>query len=391
MLNAGIALYGHFNSEVYAVVTPNSQDIILPSERLDTLKIDFDKFQQLYYYYDDTQILRLWLETWSLISGEVCDEDTLFRLRPTQGVYVNMTEVGFRPVSPQGPWPPDDKAYNVFFFGGSTAFGLGVADNLTVAAWLQDHIRRSTGSDAINVYNFGAIAHASLQERWRFEALVRDGHIPDLAIFLDGMNDFDYYRSQLIDDPDVYCEPPLDNSMRWDNTLACRHDEMCLPMQRLAITLGIHRNPETRTFAEMAGVEIAPEAPVDDEAANRLVIERWLDNKQAIEILAAEHSIQTLFVKQPVPIYAYDLQYHAFADSPEALGGHVRPMYGYPLWEAMANNPDATWTDNFVDLSRLGEDNTGPIYITLTHYTSDFSNEIAQAINDVLIERGIIE
>src|SRR5437868_8656177 len=47
----------------------------------------------------------------------------MFKERPIQGTYVNVSEPGFRHVKSQGPWPPASTNLNIFFFGGSTAFG----------------------------------------------------------------------------------------------------------------------------------------------------------------------------------------------------------------------------------------------------------------------------
>jgi hypothetical protein len=50
---------------------------------------------------------------------------TLFKERPYRGKYVNVHPAGFRYSENQGPWPPSQDKINIFFFGGSTAFGYG--------------------------------------------------------------------------------------------------------------------------------------------------------------------------------------------------------------------------------------------------------------------------
>jgi hypothetical protein len=109
--------------------------------------------------------------------------------------------------------------------------------------------------------------------------------------------------------------------------------------------------------------------------------------------MAAEHDIPLLFVMQPVPGYAYDLQYHLFVDESmidSNRGVIARTHYGYPIWDEMYQD-GADWTDDVVNLTRLSEDNKGPIYVDGVHYTFGFNDEIAQAIRDAVIERDLID
>jgi hypothetical protein len=83
------------------------------------------------------------------------------RMQATSGRYLNVFDPGFRSVGAnQAAWPPSRDAINVFMFGGSTTLGGGVADDNTVASYLQEMLRTKTGQ-RINVFNFGTGAHFS--------------------------------------------------------------------------------------------------------------------------------------------------------------------------------------------------------------------------------------
>ena len=112
----------------------------------------------------------------------------LFKEARFQGKYVNVSEAGFRNVGNQGPWPPLPTNFNVFVFGGSTMFGYGVADDETFASYLQEALGRYSAKQ-VCVYNFGAGYYYSTQERLLFERLLTHGQKPDLAMFVDGLND----------------------------------------------------------------------------------------------------------------------------------------------------------------------------------------------------------
>jgi hypothetical protein len=385
VLNILIWGAGTVDSDLTEVATPDPRDVYIPAAKLTVLNTDFDALRQFYYYRTDPEIFRLLLEGMGL--EFVCDRDTIFRVKPRAGDYYNITAAGYRVVSPQGEWPPDEEAYNIFVFGDSTIYGAGVEDNLTIASWLQDHLRQALNRDDVFVYNFGVPSFTSLLERWRFEALLRDGFLPDLAVFIDGSNEFANYRglANVVIDSD--CEPLLTFSARVGNTVACNFDEACLPIQRFATALNSNLNlSAAEEFQERADFALEPEAPPNDEETNRRVIDRWLENKRLIEQQAASHGIQTVFVMQPTAAYAYDLSHHPLMEPGDLSGARV--VWGYPLWEDLHSTSD--WAQNTLNLIHLGEDNQGPIYLDGVHYTSDFSSEIAQAISDAIVERNLI-
>ncbi len=142
---------------------------------------------------EQDEIRALWEETYLASSGFVYEPFTQFRVKAFAGRYVTIDRHGFRRHPGAGPWPPDPEALNVFLYGGSTAFGYGVPDDLTVAAHLQRHladrIGRSGFERPVRVYNFGRAGYFSTQERLLFERQLAFGTGPDVAVFLDGLND----------------------------------------------------------------------------------------------------------------------------------------------------------------------------------------------------------
>ena len=149
----------------------------------------------LFPKYTPAELKRLYTESWTL--PFIYDELTQFREKPFKGKYVNVDPDGFRHVNHQGPWPPDPNNINLFIFGGSTTFGYGVADSETIPSQLQEMLNRKFGNGKIKVYNFGRGHYASKQELILFEKLLMNGHVPHVAIFIDGVNDFFGLRKEL--------------------------------------------------------------------------------------------------------------------------------------------------------------------------------------------------
>ena len=70
----------------------------------------------------------------------------------------------------------------IWFFGGSTAFGFGVADHETIPAQLERLLGRP-------VINFGVPAFASTHENLLFNHYLQIGYRPAAAVFLNGVNE----------------------------------------------------------------------------------------------------------------------------------------------------------------------------------------------------------
>ena len=78
---------------------------------------------------------RMWDELYE--HGNEFECFTHFRQKPFLGKYYGVTEHGYRLCREPGPWPPRPENFNILFFGGSTAFGVGPYW-ATVASYLQD-------------------------------------------------------------------------------------------------------------------------------------------------------------------------------------------------------------------------------------------------------------
>lgn len=104
-----------------------------------------------------------------------------FIQEPTTSRFVNTDPRGIRA---NGATPRDVSALQgaIWFFGGSTAFGDGVADHETIPAQLERVLGRS-------VANLGVRNYSSTEENLLFNHYLRIGYRPAAAIFLDGINE----------------------------------------------------------------------------------------------------------------------------------------------------------------------------------------------------------
>lgn len=127
------------------------------------------------------------------------------RERPTTSRFVNVNEYGIRGNGrPMATIAALQDA--IWFFGGSTTFGYGVADRESIPAQLETAIGRP-------VVNFGVAAFFSAQENLRLYQVLRYGYRPSRVLFLDGINE----SCEIVDDQraDPRFEDLL-NAYRWE-------------------------------------------------------------------------------------------------------------------------------------------------------------------------------
>ncbi|MFL6253573.1 MAG: hypothetical protein ACJ74T_00985 [Pyrinomonadaceae bacterium] len=319
-------------------------------------------------------------ETYSPARSLVYEPFTEFKERPYAGKYVNVDVNGFRVTKGQGPWPPDGGRYfNVFLFGGSTAFGFGVADGQTVASHLQALLSGAGLLKEVRVYNFGRGSYYSTQERILFEKLVGAGLRPDLAVFIDGLNDSHHYDDRPSSAARI--ESALEGRPAAGTDVLAR-----VPMVRAASAagkwLGLGRNngpaPE---WAETARDREA----CGDEAVLLGVINRYVENKKMVETIATAYGVKTLFVWQPVAVYKYDQSHNPFAGEEHPRRSCVEGAYSL-LSKTVEQHPLG---DDFLWAADIQEGLAEPLYVDSLHYSGRMSELFARSIANAMSERGL--
>lgn len=296
-------------------------------------------------------------------------------------------ETGFRFIGErQGPWPPDPAALTVFVFGGSTTIGIGVRDSETIPAFLDEILARRGAGRAVHVYNFGAPGYFSLVERVFFARLLKQGFVPDLAVFIDGYNDFHIWRG----------EPGMtwwfrDLFVKWqtagtDRSLGFHAANLLeqLPFSRWLVGLRPRQTLATFGGPQFGGAG-EPEAYLADPAKIEAVIARYVRNKALTEALAAAFGVTAAFVWQPVSTYKYD---GALPLGP--MGGEgLRTRWGYPAMRAQVErNPPG---DNFIWCADAQAGIRDALYVDQAiHYNAAGGRVVARCIADALESRGLL-
>jgi hypothetical protein len=192
-----------------------------------------------------------------------------------------------------------------------------------------------------------------------------------VAVFIDGLNDF-YHAGGT-------------------PTLAPEIGAMVEAQQRGATVQAAHalaRLPAVRAMGSLA--RTAPPAPdYRDEAVNRAVVRRWRANRRLIEGVSREFGVASLFVWQPVPVYRYDLRYHAtYTGDPAYFSHHERSRHGYPVMARLGDS--LAVGGNFLWLADIQQGRRESLYVDGVHYTSAFSREIASHLRSKLVQGDFV-
>ena len=321
----------------------------------------------LYPHLSKAEIDNLLKETWS--RPLIYEPFTQFKERPFKGVYVNVDNNGFRYTKNQGPWPPQPQSINVFLFGGSTTFGYGVPDDQTIASYLQEFLTEKLGRD-VRVYNFGRGYYYLTQERILYEQLLAAGFVPDLAIFIDGLNDFSYLENK----------PLYTDRLR--QLFAAGQVELAKKLISQT-SLGQAAEPVREKIASLSQKTAGKQTNDPKSTAIDQIINRYFRDKKLIEAVSSAFGVKPIFVWQPIPMYNFDQSNYPF--STEGFGELNYSKYGYErLADLIREHPQGS---NFIWGADIQRGLKEPLYIDQVHYSAGFSKIFAAVIADQLVAR----
>lgn len=330
---------------------------------------------------DDSQIAKLMKETRS--RGFLYEPFTLFKEGPmADGKYVNVDSNGFRHVKNQESWPPKNGNFNIFIFGSSLTFNYGVPDSETIASRLQEFLRAAAHPKNVAVYNFGRGYFYSSQERALYEKLLIAGHVPDIAVFIDGQLEFDYTddRPQFTNEIESFFNgaSSIETATLVSNSYSDVFKNLPVThwLKSVILPTAPENNPQKSTTTRKVFTE------KDVESAER-GLRQYLANKKLIEASSKVFGVKTFFVWQPISNYKYNTSFDILITP---VSGPAGPL-GYPL---MAEYTAKHFLgNNFLYLADIQENIKEPLYIDPMHYSGAWSREVASRITDFLLQRNV--
>ena len=280
-----------------------------------------------------------------------------FREAPRRGDFVNISENGGRfgkLMHERDPFEPADGLLDLFVFGGSTTFGYGVHDAETFPARLESYLEQ------VRVFNFGRGYYYSAQELALFQDLLRRGARPDVAIFVDGLNEGQpapFYSAEMSRLFAAYNESPtrltaLGLGAVWQRSALRRLSASVL--RRLGIA------PSTADSALLEGEHATPGE----------VRDAYLAARRQIEAVARAHGVTVFFFIQPVPGYRNELAHHPWMRHENSPATAARMRLLDETVDGITSFSLAGLLDGFV----------GQAFVDSFHYSPAVNDLLAQEI-----------
>ncbi|MDD5436731.1 MAG: SGNH/GDSL hydrolase family protein, partial [Candidatus Omnitrophica bacterium] len=309
--------------------------------------------------------------------------------------FLNVSPLGFRLNSKDDNKDPfDEKMPHIATFGGSTAFGYGVKDADTMAAWLEKELQKK--SEPYKVFNCGRQSYFSTGEIIAFQRFLQEGMRIRVVVFLDGINDV-FHNCPKFRNRSRYSEYI---EMFWNYIdYVYGYADMSGPKSggRWVVKQLIHQIPVVRLLKGIRN-RIAEELRAQDaknmnmqfhepwsldckaedvnikelaERISRLTLTNW----DIVRGICRQFNIQPIFCFQPLPYGEMPPGKHLFKVENE-----------HPLWESIYKEYYANMCklsagkDDFLDLSKVFKNAEVCPFIDSHHYSSYGNKLIAEAI-----------
>ena len=261
----------------------------------------------------------------------------------------------------------------IWVFGGSTVFGYGVKNDETIPAYINKVFPDYT------VVNMGHGSYYSTLERILFNEKLSEGLAPEIAVFVDGLNDFYYFNVPNISGASEQIRELFNGASSGVSLDLKTFSDKSYFLQYLYSTLKpqlkkINNDPEDNKSWSL----------VQPDSILLKVINRLRFNFLARQNIGEINGVKVLNVLQPVPGYGIGHKTSKVPTHLLRLKRHVNSARGYQLIEEEEFNLNVS----YLDLSTLSID--APMYIDTVHYSPAFNKEIAKRISD-MIDNSFIE
>ncbi len=318
-----------------------------------------DRQREVYPGMEPADILQLLDETWN--QPYQYEPWVGFKERPRSGKYVNISEEGFRH-SHMRDLSLRDPGISVYVLGGSTTFGYGLDDGSTIPSHLQRYLTEHYPDKAIRVFNFGRGYYYSTQELALLVQLLMQNHVPQVAIFIDGLNE---------DQAAPHYSPEL--AYLFDASNYSREKLLRLAVEKTSEHNSLMRIG--RKLLRAAGYQEATKTyPRAREPRGRR--RHYLRAREMIRALARRHGFPAYFFVQPVPGYRNSFSNHR-------LMSQARPPgWNHDLIRQMELLDETVDGESSFSLTGILEDYPQQPFVDDFHYTSAVCRKIAVAIGE---------
>jgi hypothetical protein len=225
-----------------------------------------------------------------------------WRQRPYGGEYITITENGLRSAkAPQAVSQSRTPLLKVFMFGGSTLWGTGARDAMTIPAIVEREIRER-GLSA-EVTNFGQSGYVSTQELIALLLELQKENVPDIVVFYDGVNDtFSALQQGVAGLPQNEFNRVIEFGLATDaahpRLWSMAFQSTLRDLSAVRFVNGLLSRFDVDRHQKTPGIP-RPESGLDHQALAREVVARYQGNVGIATALSKQYGFKALFYWQP--------------------------------------------------------------------------------------------
>ncbi|ARN80385.1 hypothetical protein DSM21852_36340 [Methylocystis bryophila] len=300
----------------------------------------------------------------------------------------------------------EGKSEVIWFYGGSTVYGIGVPWWDTIPSKFVEEADRS--GVCIIAVNYGVPYHYSRQEAIYFASNLMNEPRPDAVVFLDGLNEFFQPGSTIRAEPfftptldklvPVGSEPGADSRTNQTPGILSRLSSLARNLQALR-WLGLSPGPtDSIAIREEAYSNRNPpdsKALATDEQVSQAIVDRYLATRRFLSKLCESYGTKCFQFLQPVPAVDYRPQASEVVTEPARKLPEPanRFVTGYSILRkhfAAKDAPCAAEPKGMVevDLSSLFKSYDGIPYVDYGHYAPRANKLIAAEMSRCVLARS---
>lgn len=270
---------------------------------------------------------------------------------------------------------PQDSCKNtkaIYCFGGSTTLGSFVRDFDTWPAMLSSSLSNQSKDKCLIIKNYGVAGFVPTQETNQFIHLLKMGHRPSLAIFMDGYNIGPEYDGSDFSGI-IFNKFKLDE----EKVLSITHLIAQLPIIKLLRGEAYYKEID---FSKSDGYDIADLGNTNEW--NEEIANRFIQNAELRKVVADLYQVEIIQILQPNSYVAYNPSLFSPLVSTWMLSEDSKQITSNYQWIYQEIKDR---TDLFIDFSQLLTTYSEPAIVDLIHYSPGFnqflSEQIASEIN----------
>lgn len=302
-----------------------------------------------------------------------------WRRKPYHGNHINIDANGIRLTPLTKPLQQESRTpVKIFMFGGSTLWGTGARDAFTIPSIFAKELQNK--GVATEVTNFGETGYVSTQEVITLLLQLRQGQLPDFAIFYDGVNDmYSAYQQHVAGLPQNEFNRVNDFNL---SKPAKSKQRTRMVLQDVATKLSVIRF--TKGLLQRAGIwgeagVAADPIPLDtlapkSEALVEDVLATYRGNIEIVKALSEHYHFKYLFYWQPTLFQKVHLSEYERVQRAEMSEQFVHRTYEAIRQSRLAERREYS----FHDLSLVFADVREPVYVDCWHLGESGNEMIAK-------------